>query len=111
MLPTDYITKTGQIMNIDGIDFQFINAPESEAPSEFMFYIPKFKAFCTSEEAVRNFGKFGLIVVDPHHSQLVHSSWSKGQRWFALVQVLARNVGHVPRHGGSVCFSPLANMG
>jgi alkyl sulfatase BDS1-like metallo-beta-lactamase superfamily hydrolase len=28
-----------------------IMAPESEAPSEFMFYIPKYKAFCAAEDA------------------------------------------------------------
>ena len=26
-------------------------APESEAPAEFMFYLPKFKAFCAAEDA------------------------------------------------------------
>jgi len=58
MLPTDYITKTGQKMNLDGIDFEFILAPESEAPSEFMFYIPKFKAFCTAEDATHSLHNF-----------------------------------------------------
>lgn len=28
-------------------------APESEAPAEFMFYLPKYKAFCAAEDATR----------------------------------------------------------
>ncbi len=50
-LPTDYATKTGEQIDIDGIELHVIMAPESEAPAEFMFYLPKFKAFCTAEDA------------------------------------------------------------
>jgi len=32
-----------QPMNIDGVDFVFKNTPGSEAPSEFIFYLPKHK--------------------------------------------------------------------
>jgi len=31
---------------IDGVRFVFHNVPGSEAPSEFVFYLPDFKAFC-----------------------------------------------------------------
>jgi alkyl sulfatase BDS1-like metallo-beta-lactamase superfamily hydrolase len=51
VLPTDYINKTGEKLNIDGIEMEFIFAPESEAPSEFMFYLPQFKAFMAAEDA------------------------------------------------------------
>ncbi|WP_223217264.1 alkyl/aryl-sulfatase [Rhizobium cauense] len=50
-LPTDWATETGQKITIDGIELQVLMAPESEAPSEFMFYIPKYKAFCAAEDA------------------------------------------------------------
>ncbi|WP_248312117.1 alkyl sulfatase dimerization domain-containing protein [Bosea sp. BK604] len=50
-LPTDWATETGQKINIDGVELQVIMAPNSEAPSEFMFYLPKFKAFCAAEDA------------------------------------------------------------
>ena len=49
-LPTDYATKTGEKITIDGIELQVLMAPESEAPAEFMFYLPKFKAFCVAED-------------------------------------------------------------
>ena len=34
---------------IDGVRFVFHNVPGSEAPSEFTFYLPDFKAFCGAE--------------------------------------------------------------
>ncbi|MEG0944506.1 MAG: alkyl sulfatase dimerization domain-containing protein [Angelakisella sp.] len=46
--PTDYISED-QLVTIDGISFQFIMAPGTEAPAEFMFYLPQFKALCTAE--------------------------------------------------------------
>ncbi|WP_247750409.1 alkyl sulfatase dimerization domain-containing protein [Rhizobium sp. 16-449-1b] len=50
-LPTDWATETGQKITIDGVELQVLMAPESEAPSEFMFYIPRYKAFCAAEDA------------------------------------------------------------
>ncbi len=50
-LPTDWATETGQKILIDGVELQVLMAPNSEAPSEFMFYIPKYKAFCAAEDA------------------------------------------------------------
>ncbi len=47
--PTDEIGHTGQKMTIDGIEFEFLLALGAEAPSEFMFYLPEFKAFCQAE--------------------------------------------------------------
>ncbi|ELP94878.1 hypothetical protein EIN_249120 [Entamoeba invadens IP1] len=37
-------------LEVDGIKIQFIETPGAEAPSEFVFYIPEFKAFCQAEE-------------------------------------------------------------
>jgi alkyl sulfatase BDS1-like metallo-beta-lactamase superfamily hydrolase len=48
--PTKTITRTGQKMRVDGIEIQFLMAPDSEAPAEFLFYFPKFKALCSSED-------------------------------------------------------------
>ncbi|KAI1691216.1 alkyl sulfatase dimerization domain-containing protein [Ditylenchus destructor] len=50
-LPTDWATETGQKIVIDGVELQVLMAPNSEAPSEFMFYFPKYKAFCAAEDA------------------------------------------------------------
>jgi len=50
-VPTMFAEKTGQKLTLDGVEIVVLMAPESEAPSEFMFYLPKFKAFCAAEDA------------------------------------------------------------
>jgi len=56
LYPTVEVTKTGQKLVVDGIEMEVILALESEAPSEFMFYMPKYKAFC---QAGRIIGRSG----------------------------------------------------
>lgn len=51
MPPTETVKETGERLIIDGVEFVFINAPDSEAPAEFMFYLPEKKALCTAELA------------------------------------------------------------
>lgn len=46
--PTKYISGEENLV-IDGVEFQFIMAQGTEAPAEFMFYLPQFKALCTAE--------------------------------------------------------------
>jgi len=52
--PTINITETGQSVTIDGVEMIFQNTPGAEAPSECMFYFPKYKAFCQAEEINHN---------------------------------------------------------
>ncbi|MDG1904553.1 MAG: alkyl sulfatase dimerization domain-containing protein [Arenicella sp.] len=49
LMPNVDIIETGQTLNIDGVKMEFILALGAEAPSEFMIYLPKFKAFCQAE--------------------------------------------------------------
>ena len=49
--PTETIEGRGETIAIDGVEFQFVNAPGTEAPAEFMFYLPAFHALCTAELA------------------------------------------------------------
>src|ERR1700704_1999432 len=51
IVPTDLITKTGEKRVIDGIEYEFLMAPGSEAPSEMMWYLPKFRLINTAEDA------------------------------------------------------------
>jgi len=48
--PTDVITKTGQALTLDGLKVVFNLAPNTEAPSEMMFYFPELKALCWAED-------------------------------------------------------------
>lgn len=56
--PTKSITKTGEKLNIDGLEFDFLMAPGSEAPSEMHFYIPALKALCTAENTTHTLHNF-----------------------------------------------------
>jgi alkyl sulfatase BDS1-like metallo-beta-lactamase superfamily hydrolase len=47
--PTQSISKTGQSIVLDGVKLEFQMALGSEAPSEFMFYLPDLRAFCGAE--------------------------------------------------------------
>lgn len=58
MQPTDWVTETGQRMTIDGLEFEFLMAPGSEAPSEMHFYIPALKGLCTAENATHTMHNF-----------------------------------------------------
>ncbi|HEU4428974.1 MAG TPA: alkyl sulfatase dimerization domain-containing protein, partial [Myxococcota bacterium] len=48
-LPTDEIDRTPQPMTIDGVEFVFQYAPDSEAPAELAFYLPAQRAYCGAE--------------------------------------------------------------
>lgn len=49
--PTDIITETGQKEVIDGLTYEFLMAPGSEAPSEMLWYIHEKHAMETAEDA------------------------------------------------------------
>jgi linear primary-alkylsulfatase len=49
--PTDIISKSGQKMEIDGLTFEFLMTPDSEAPSEMHWYIPELKALTAAENS------------------------------------------------------------
>ncbi|MGL4562091.1 MAG: alkyl/aryl-sulfatase [Brevinema sp.] len=47
--PTKVIKKDYERYTIDGIEFEFLMAQNTEAPAEFMFYIPKYRAASSAE--------------------------------------------------------------
>ncbi|MDL2313434.1 MBL fold metallo-hydrolase [Desulfovibrio sp. OttesenSCG-928-C14] len=51
LMPTDFITHTGQKLHLDGLDFEFQLALDGEAPVELHWYIPQLKALTLSETA------------------------------------------------------------
>jgi alkyl sulfatase BDS1-like metallo-beta-lactamase superfamily hydrolase len=48
--PTNYITKTGQKEVIDGLTYDFMMAPGSEAPAEMLWYIEEKKLIEAAED-------------------------------------------------------------
>lgn len=49
VVPNDIISTTGECRTLDGVEFEFQMTPGTEAPAEFVFYLPGFKALCMSE--------------------------------------------------------------
>ena len=48
--PTNTISKTGQQETIDGLTYEFLMAPGSEAPSEMLWFIEEKKAIGAAED-------------------------------------------------------------
>ena len=55
VLPTEEVGGWGTVREIDGVTFEFMDAGGTEAPAEFMFYLPQFDALCTAEVATGTF--------------------------------------------------------
>src|SRR5579871_649750 len=53
--PTDLIMATGDERVIDGVEFEFQMAPNSEAPAEMHFYVPRYKLLNLAENCTHNF--------------------------------------------------------
>ncbi|MCA1454468.1 MBL fold metallo-hydrolase [Bradyrhizobium sp. BRP22] len=53
--PTDLILATGDTRTIDGVEFEFQMAPNSEAPAEMHFYLPRYKLLNLAENCTHNF--------------------------------------------------------
>lgn len=49
--PTDPITETGTVRTISGLTFEFLYAPDTEAPEELHIWIPELKALTCAENA------------------------------------------------------------
>lgn len=50
--PTDTIKETGETRTIDGIIFEFMLTPDTEAPAEMHWFIPELKALTAAENCV-----------------------------------------------------------
>jgi len=69
VIPTTEISQTGETLTVDGVEIVFQIASGTEAPSEFVFYIPQYKALCMSEVTCRTMHNIltlrGAEVRDP----------------------------------------------
>jgi alkyl sulfatase BDS1-like metallo-beta-lactamase superfamily hydrolase len=72
--PTVELPANAAPLVIDGITFQFADAAQTEAPAEFVFYLPEFNALCSSEVATGTFHN----VLTPRGAKVRDSlAWSK----------------------------------
>jgi alkyl sulfatase BDS1-like metallo-beta-lactamase superfamily hydrolase len=55
MAPTETIDSDGGTLTVDGVELQFMDAANTEAPAEFLFYIPRYRALHMTEVATKTF--------------------------------------------------------
>jgi alkyl sulfatase BDS1-like metallo-beta-lactamase superfamily hydrolase len=88
--PTETITETGQKLEIDGLSFEFMLAPDTEAPSEMHWFIEQLGALTAAENCCHTLHNTytlrGAQIRDPH-------AWSQYlgetiERWGAKTEVL-----------------------
>ncbi len=89
--PTDLITATGQEMTIDGLNFVFQLAPDTEAPAEMHFYLPQLKLLCPAENCCHNLHNVYTLRGAKIRDAL---AWSKNlnetlERWGNQAEVMA----------------------
>jgi alkyl sulfatase BDS1-like metallo-beta-lactamase superfamily hydrolase len=53
--PSDLIMATGDKRSIDGLEFEFQMAPNSEAPAEMHVFVPRYKLLNLAENCTHNF--------------------------------------------------------
>ncbi|WP_353707101.1 alkyl sulfatase dimerization domain-containing protein [Cellulosimicrobium sp. ES-005] len=68
--PTLSVTTTGQEETVDGVRMVFQMAPDTEAPSEMLIWLPDRRALCAAEDATHTLHNLltlrGAVVRDPH---------------------------------------------
>jgi alkyl sulfatase BDS1-like metallo-beta-lactamase superfamily hydrolase len=101
--PTLEVAADAAPVEIDGIVFNFIDAAASEAPAEFMFYLPQFKALCSAEVAT---GTFHNVLTQRGAKVRDTLGWSKAidrALRFYGVNFLRTSPRHLPFHPRSDC--------
>ncbi len=101
MAPTETVGSDGGALTIDGVEFQFMDAAGTEAPSEFLFYIPRYRALHTTEVATKTFHNLltlrGAQVRDAlHWSRVIDAALT---RWGGVSDVALASHGW-PTFGG-----------
>jgi alkyl sulfatase BDS1-like metallo-beta-lactamase superfamily hydrolase len=90
IVPTETITQTGQKLDIDGLTFEFLLAPDTEAPSEMHWFIEELGALTAAENCCHTLHNTytlrGAQIRDPH-------AWSRYlndtiERWGEKTEVL-----------------------
>jgi alkyl sulfatase BDS1-like metallo-beta-lactamase superfamily hydrolase len=88
--PTETITETGQKLNIDGLTFEFMLAPDTEAPAEMHWFIEELGALTAAENCCHTLHNTytlrGAPIRDPHAWS--HYLGETIERWGAKTEVL-----------------------
>lgn len=108
--PTDYVKKTGEERVVDGRRIVFQMANGSEAPSEFAFYLPEFKALCLSEVVTANMHNIYTVRGAKARDALGWSKYINEMMDFAPEAQVAFRSHHWPVWGAERIQTHLANQ-
>jgi alkyl sulfatase BDS1-like metallo-beta-lactamase superfamily hydrolase len=88
--PTETITESGQTLDIDGLTFEFMLAPDTEAPSEMHWFIEELGALTAAENCCHTLHNTytlrGAQIRDPHAWS--HYLGETIERWGVKTEVL-----------------------
>lgn len=108
--PTKTIERTGEIVTLDGVRFEFQVTPGTEAPAEMNFFLPDLGALCLSENA--NVTMHNIL---PPRGALVRDakSWAgyltESQRLYGARTTVLFNSHGWPRFGNQAIASYVAS--
>jgi alkyl sulfatase BDS1-like metallo-beta-lactamase superfamily hydrolase len=111
MEPTETLSEKGGTLTIDGLAFDFLDAGGTEAPSEFVFYMPAYRALHTTEVVTHTLHNVltlrGAQVRDAlHWSKVIDATLVK---WGGKAEVVMASH-HWPTWGASEVSELLANQ-
>jgi alkyl sulfatase BDS1-like metallo-beta-lactamase superfamily hydrolase len=108
--PTELITETGQKLQIDGLTFEFLLAPDTEAPAEMHWYVEELAALTAAENCCHTLHNTYTLRGAPTRDPQAWSQYLNDtiDRWGDRVEVLY-GMHHWPVWGNDNVLQMLRN--
>jgi alkyl sulfatase BDS1-like metallo-beta-lactamase superfamily hydrolase len=108
--PTEEITETGQKLEIDGLTFEFLLAPDTEAPAEMHWFVEELGALTAAENCCHTLHNTYTLRGAPTRDPQAWSQYLNDtiDRWGDRTEVLY-GMHHWPVWGNEDCLSMLRN--
>jgi alkyl sulfatase BDS1-like metallo-beta-lactamase superfamily hydrolase len=108
--PTEEITETGQKLEIDGLTFEFLLAPDTEAPAEMHWFVEELSALTAAENCCHTLHNTYTLRGAPTRDPQAWSQYLNEtiDRWGDRVEVLYA-MHHWPVWGRENCLAMLRN--
>ena len=102
--PTDLVDHEVDTLVLDGVEVETLYTPDTEAPAEFVFFLPAWRALCTAEVVTHTFHNLYTLRGAQVRDAL---AWSKAidamlTRWGADTELIFASH-HWPTWGGDAC--------
>jgi alkyl sulfatase BDS1-like metallo-beta-lactamase superfamily hydrolase len=111
VVPTDFIERTGDKRTVDGVEMHFIYAPDSEAPVEVMWYMPRYKVFQAAEDVTHTFHNLYTLRGAKYRNGLKWSAYlQEALDLFGEEMEFLVNSHHWPTFGNAACREHIAKQ-